>query len=321
MPGLPFFPDQASTIAGRVDTLFVFMLGLATFVTMLVSSLISYFAIKYRRRSPDELPEQIVGSNKLEVLWTVIPLGLAMVVFFWSAGLYLDMSRPPPETLDIYVVGKQWMWQFQHPEGQRELDELHVPMGRAIKLTMTSQDVIHSFYVPAFRVKADVLPGRYTTTWFEATRPGTYHLFCAEYCGTDHSRMTGWVIVMEPAEFQSWLGTSAEAPATVGAKLFQQFGCAACHRADGNGPGPSLVGVFGQPVQLQSGETVIADENYIRESILNPNAKIVAGYQPIMPTFQDRLSEEQLMPLIIHIKSLAGQRPESQPTPVSSPTP
>jgi cytochrome c oxidase subunit II len=231
-----------------------------------------------------------------------------MIMFIWGTSLYVTAYRPPAGALEVFVVGKQWMWKLQHPEGQREIDELHIPMGRPIRLTMTSEDVIHSFFIPAFRIKKDVLPGRYTTIWFEATKPGEYHLFCTQYCGTNHAAMIGRVVVMKPVDYERWLGGAAgESMVSAGERLFQAEGCIGCHRLDGTGPAPSLVGVFGKPVQLQGGETVTADADYIRESILSPMAKIVAGYQPIMPTFQGRLSEEQLLRLIAYIKSLGKQ--------------
>jgi cytochrome c oxidase subunit 2 len=231
-----------------------------------------------------------------------------MVIFVWGARLYVAMSHPPDDALEVAVVGQQWMWKFQYPEGQRAINELHVPVGHPVRLTMTSQDVIHSFYVPAFRIKMDVVPGRYTTTWFEATRPGEYHLFCAEYCGTVHAGMGGRVVVLPPAQYQQWLsgGRDADPMARVGQRLFQELGCEACHRAGSDSRGPSLRGVFGTPVQLQNGEVVRADETYIRESILNPRAKVVAGYPPIMPAFQGQISEEGLLQLIAYIKSLAS---------------
>jgi cytochrome c oxidase subunit 2 len=233
-----------------------------------------------------------------------------MVIFVWGASVFFAMTHPPAGTLDIYVVGKQWMWKFQHLDGQREINELHVPLGRDVKLIATSEDVIHDVFVPAFRIKADVIPGRYVSLWFRATRPGRYHLFCAEYCGTKHSGMTGEVIVMEPAEYQAWLsgGTQGGSLADAGQKLFNELACNTCHRPDAQGRGPVLDGLLGKTVALQSGEMVVADEAYLRESILNPSAKITAGYQPIMPTFQGLVSEEQLLQLIEYVKSLQTQK-------------
>ncbi len=296
------------------------MVGVSIVVVLLIGGSITYFAVKYRRRSPDEIPEQIVGSNRLELAWTVIPLAFFLMIFFWGANIYLNMAQPPPDSMEVYVVAKQWMWKFEHSGGQSEINELHVPLGRPVKLTMTSQDVIHSFFIPDFRVKQDVLPDRYTTVWFQATKTGTYHLFCTQYCGTNHAEMTGSIVVMEPAAFAQWLTGGANAgqsPAAVGASLFQQYGCASCHQPNGHGPGPSLVGVFGSSVTLQDGSHVTADENYVRESILDPAAKIVAGFQPIMPSFRGRLTEDQIVALIAYIQSLAGQ---SQPGAAASGT-
>jgi cytochrome c oxidase subunit 2 len=229
-----------------------------------------------------------------------------MIMFVWGAKLYFGTFYPPEDALEITVVAKQWMWKVQHPEGQSEIDELHIPAGRPIKLLMTSQDVIHDFFVPAFRVKKDVLPGRYTTVWFEATKPGTYRLFCAQYCGTQHSGMVGRIIVMESAEFQTWLGGGAATVSTAGAgeKLFQRLGCVACHLPNDSGRGPALVGLFDKRVQLQGGGSVVADETYIRESILSPQAKVVAGFQPIMPTFKGLISEDGITQIIAYLKSL-----------------
>jgi cytochrome c oxidase subunit 2 len=231
-----------------------------------------------------------------------------MVMFGWGVHLYMTNARPPADTLDITVVGRQWMWKFQHPQGPREINQLHIPVGRPVKLTMASEDVIHSVYVPAFRVKMDVVPGRYTSMWFEATTTGTYHLFCAEYCGTSHAGMIGQVVVMTPADYEAWLsgGATAESPVASGERLFQQLGCQSCHRADAAGRGPALAGLFGQTQRLQSGESVIVDEAYVRESILLPNARIAAGYTPVMPTYQGQISEEGLLQLIAYLRSLGA---------------
>jgi cytochrome c oxidase subunit 2 len=304
--GFPLFPEQASTVAPQVDALYFFLVAVSIFFSALIFLLVAAFAITYRRRSQTEIPEPIEGDLRLELVWTLIPLGLTMVMFIWGASLYFTLSRPPADALEITVVAKQWMWKFQHPTGQREINELHVPAGRPVKLQMASEDVIHSFFVPAFRVKMDVVPGRYTTVWFEATKTGEHHLFCAEYCGTQHAGMIGRVIAMEPVQYQQWLGGAivAEPPQAAGERLFIQLGCNACHRPELQALAPPLEGIFGSPRPLQSGETVIADEAYLRESILNPGAKIVTGYQPIMPTFQGRISEEGLLQIIAYIKSL-----------------
>jgi cytochrome c oxidase subunit II len=310
----PLFPERASTMAVRVDALYFFLLALSAFFAILIAGLIVYYAVRYRRRAADSVGEAIHGGMVLEVTWTVVPLLITMVIFVWGASVYFAMANPPDDTLDIYVVGKQWMWKFQHLDGQREINELHVPVGRNIKLITTSEDVIHDFFVPAFRMKADVLPGRYVSLWFHATKPGRYRIFCAEYCGTQHSGMTGDVIVMEPSEYQTWLsgGAPEGSLASSGEKLFQDLACVTCHRPDAQGRGPVLEGLFGKTVQLQNGETVVADEAYIRESILNPGAKITAGFQPIMPTFQGLITEEQVLELIEYVKSL-GAHPETTP--------
>ena len=308
---LPLFPEQASTTAGQVDALYLFLVLITTFFSLLVALLILFFAIKYQKK-PGRKAEQIHGSTLLEIVWTAIPLGISMVIFVWGAALYFHLERPPSNAMEIYGVGKQWMWKFEHPGGQREINSLHVPTGRPIKVTLISQDVIHDFFVPAFRVKTDVLPNRYTASWFEATQPGTYHLFCSQYCGTKHSGMVGEVVVMKPEEFQTWLesGKAEGSLAANGEKLFQQFGCVTCHRADSGARGPNLEGLYGRPVRLEDNRVVLADDNYIRESILNPNAKIVSGFQPIMPSFQGVVSEEGLLQIIAYIKSLSEQQGE-----------
>jgi len=304
---IPFVPESASTQSGKVDALYFYLSGVTVFFTLLIALAIIFFVIRYRRRTPHEVPRPMAGSHTLEMLWSVIPFVIAMSFFVWGAQIFFANSRPPTDALEVYVVGKQWMWKFQHTTGQREINELHVPVGRKIKLIMATEDVIHDVYIPAFRIKADVVPGKYTTEWFEATKTGRYHLFCAEYCGMNHSGMGGWVVVMEPTEFDNWLSgnVGAQSTATSGHQLFQTLGCASCHGNNGEGGrGPALLGVFNSQVQLASGQTVHGDESYIRESILMPAAKITAGYQPIMPTFQGLVTEEQLLQLIEYVKSL-----------------
>jgi cytochrome c oxidase subunit II len=307
---LPLWPPQGSTSATNLDALFVFLLIITGLVTIGIFIFLTVFAIRFRHSAGREAT-QIEGSAAVETAWSVVPFGIFLVIFIWGTVIYFQERTPPQDSMEIYVVAKQWMWKLQHIEGQREINELHVPVNRDVKLIMTSQDVIHSFFVPAFRMKQDVLPGRYTTLWFHATRSGTYHLFCAEYCGTLHSGMIGQVVVMEPADYETWLaGGGAEGSlASTGQKLFQELGCGSCHRSDTQGRGPNLVGVFGKPVQLEDGRTVLADENYIRESLLNPGAKIVSGFKNIMPTFQGVVSEEQLLALIAYIKSLRTSQP------------
>jgi cytochrome c oxidase subunit 2 len=317
--GTPLFPESASTIAGRVDALYFFLVAIAAFFSLLIAGLIVYYAIRFRRRSADSVGARIHGGLVLEITWTVIPLLITMVIFIWGASVFFAMATPPGETLNIYVVGKQWMWKFQHLDGQREINELHVPVGRPVKLIMTSEDVIHDFFVPAFRVKADVVPGRYTHVWFEPTKPGRYHLFCAEYCGTRHSGMTGSVVVLEPEAYQVWLsgGVQEGSLAAAGEKLFNDLACNTCHRPDARGRGPVLNTLFGETQILHNGERVIVDEAYLRESILQPGAKITAGYQPVMPTFQGLVTEEGLLELIEYVKSLKTQTPTPAPRPLT----
>jgi cytochrome c oxidase subunit 2 len=313
---VPFIPERASTFADRVDGLYFYLVGLTTFFVLLISLTIIFFVIRYRRRSQSEIPRPIAGSHKLEILWSVIPFLIAMSIFVWGASVYFTQYRMPKDALEVYVVGKQWMWKIQHTTGQREINELHIPVGRKIKLIMTTEDVIHDFFVPAFRTKADVVPGRYTMLWFEATKPGRYHLFCAEYCGTNHSGMGGWVIAMNQTDFDQWLagGENQESAVSAGQKLFQSQGCISCHGANGEGgKGPSLVGVFGSKVKLEGGAIVEADEEYIRNSIRNPQSQIVEGYtQPLMPTFfKEQLDEEHLLQLLAYIKSLTPANAQS----------
>lgn len=304
----PLFPEQASTIASGVDGVYFLLVGLSLFFAVVVLFFILFFAIKYRRDSRAERSGLVFESRTLEFIWLFVPLVLGLGVFVIQAKAYFDLYRPPINALEIYIVGRQWMWKAQHPEGQDEINKLHVPVNRPVRLIMTSQDVIHSFYIPAFRVKQDVLPDHYTSIWFEATQPGTYHLFCAEYCGTDHAEMGGSVIVMPEAEYQQWLtDDSGNVPlAEAGEAQFQQLGCATCHRTDNQGRGPSLVGLFGQEVELEGRQTVTADEEYLRESIVNPQVRIVAGYPSIMPTYQGQISDERLQQIVAYLKSLAA---------------
>jgi len=302
---LPLWPDRASTIAGQVDALYIYLVLVSAVMTLLIFVAVAVLAIKYRRR-PGVLPHPIEGSPILEISWSVIPFGVMITFFIWGAVIFFKERTPPTNSTEVYVDAKQWMWKIEHMEGQREINELHVPVGQNVKMILTSQDVIHSFYVPAFRIKQDVLPGRYTTAWFHPTKAGIYHLFCAEYCGSQHSGMIGQVVVLEPAQYEAWLGGGAASGsmASNGQNIFQQLGCSTCHRADTQGRGPDLAGLFGKPVQLEDGRVVTADENYIRESILTPGAKIVSGFKPIMPVFQGLVSEEQLNALVAYVKSL-----------------
>jgi cytochrome c oxidase subunit II len=315
MFGIPLFPERASTIAGEVDALYFFLVGLSVVMSVLIATLVVSFAVKFHRRHADEVGAQVHGGLVLELAWTFVPFVIAMVIFFWGAKVYFVMASPPSETLNIYVVGKQWMWKVQHTTGQREINQLHLPVGRPVKLIMTSEDVIHNFSIPAMRVKADVIPGRFVQIWFEPSKPGTYQIFCAEYCGTQHSGMIGQVVVMDASEYQTWLsgGEGEGSLASTGEKLFADLACNTCHRPDSRGRGPVLQNVFGHPVQLHDGTIVTADENYLRESILTPAAKLTAGYQPVMPAFQGLVSEEQLLALIEYVKSLSAQRETANP--------
>jgi cytochrome c oxidase subunit 2 len=323
--GLTLFPEQASSFAADVDALYFFIVAISAFFGIAVAVSVIYFGVKYRRRHEGEVGARIEGNLALELLWSVIPTIIVMVMFGWGASVYYHLRRMPDEGLQVYAVGKQWMWKFQHLEGQREINELHVPLGRPVKVTMTSEDVLHSLYFPTFRQKMDVIPGRYTTLWFEASKVGTYHIFCAEYCGTNHSRMIGQVVVMEPAAYQAWLAGGGEGSlAQRGAALFQQLACNSCHLDSGQGRGPSLHNIFERPVDLQDGSSVIVDEAYLRESILNSQAKVVRGFQPLMPTFQGLISEEGVVALIEHVKSLSptATTPGAQALPASAgPTP
>jgi cytochrome c oxidase subunit 2 len=313
---LPLWPEAASAVATDVDHLYIYLTLVSAVMSVLIFGTIFVFALKYRRRG-DEVPEAMHGSWKLEVTWSVIPFLVMLTFFWWGAKIYFLNATPPPDAIDVYAVGKQWMWKLQYPGGQREINELHVPIGRPVKITLASEDVIHSFFIPALRVKHDVVPGHYDIMWFNATKPGRYHLFCAEYCGTEHSGMVGWVTVMQPADYENWLngGGPVGSMAQQGERLFEQLGCSTCHLLDRQGRSPSMRGLYGSRVQLSDGKTVLADAPYIRESILNPNAKIVTGYHPnVMPSFQGQISEEGILQLIVYIKSLAAPSTPGTPT-------
>jgi len=311
----PLLPVQASTVAPEVDALYWTWVAISAVSALLIAVAVFYFFIRYQRRKSGQIGHQDHGSTTLEIVWSVIPLVIVLIMFVWGTKVFFDQSRPPSNAVEYFATGKQWMWKFQHPTGKREINELHVPVGRPIKLTMISEDVIHSLFVPAFRVKADVLPGRYTTLWFQATKVGEYHLFCAEYCGTEHSLMGGTVYVMEPDDYEAWL---AKAPGSgdqlaTGEQLFQRFACNTCHFDGPRARGPNLEGVFGSTVKLADGSTLTADEDYVRESILTPKAKVVAGFEPLMPTFQGQVTEDQLLQLIQYVKSLGDKGAKSTP--------
>ncbi len=313
---LELFPDAASTVAGRIDALYFFLLAMAgTAVTGIFSALI-LFAVRYRRRRGHRA-RQLEGSMPLEVFWSAVPVILWVAIFVWGAKLYSEVTTPPSEGMEFSVTAKQWMWKIQHPSGQREINSLHVPLGEPVILTMISEDVIHSFYVPAFRIKQDVLPGRrtelglqgYTRIWFQATKVGSYHLFCAEYCGTKHSQMIGEVVVMDPSDYQDWLSGQPAGgdPIEAGRVLFENLRCATCHAADSAQRGPDLAGRFGKDVRLEGGETVLFDENYVRESILDPKRALSAGFTPQMPTYAGQVTEAQIQQLVAYLKSLSPE--------------
>jgi cytochrome c oxidase subunit II len=305
LSAIPIFPAQASTFAADVDRLYFLILGVTSFFAIAVVIFVAIFAIKYKDDSGTKVGAAIHGSIPLELAWSFIPFVISIGIFAYATVVYFELVRPPAETLQIYSTGKRWMWRFQHINGRAEINELHVPKGRPVKITFTSEDVLHDIYIPAFRVKADAIPGRYSEIWFEPSQTGDFHLFCAEYCGTKHSGMIGRVVVMEPNDYQAWLSGSDGQPMAVrGQQLFQQLACVTCHLNDGSGRGPSLAGVYGSKVELANGSGVVADDGYIRESILTPQMKLVSGYQPLMPTFQGLINEEGVMSLIEYIKSL-----------------
>ena len=305
---VPLFPDQASTFAWQVDALYFYLILVSVAFTIPIVVAIFFFALKYRETERFATPEEMHGSMVLETVWSIIPFVVSMTIFLGGAIVYFNQYTAPEDAMQIYVVGKQWMWKMQHETGQREINELHVPLGRVIKLTMTTEDVIHDFGLPEFRTKADVVPGRYAYLWFTPTKPGKYHIFCMEYCGLNHSGMGGWVYVMEQSDFDNWLSgnVSGQTPVEEGKDLFtNKLGCASCHAGGPAQRGAKLENVYMTDVKLVGGATVKADENYIRNSILNPASQVVEGFQPIMPTFKGQVTEEQLNALVAYIKSLS----------------
>jgi cytochrome c oxidase subunit 2 len=329
LPNAPLFPPQASEMARDIDLLFFTVLGITILFSSLIAFFIFYFMVRYKRSSPNQVGLYMKeGHNTmiLEATWIIVPLFIALGIFAWGARIYFAAARPPPDAKQFYVVGKQWMWKIEHPGGRREINELHVPRGQSVKLKMTSEDVVHSFFIPALRVKNDVIPGRYTTMWFNADTVGTYHLFCTQYCGTEHSRMVGRVIVMEPDDYERWMGGGSPGPASgtaSGEDLFTAKACHTCHRTDSTARAPMLWGLIGKTVHLEGGQTMTADETYIRESIVNPAAKIVSGYQPIMPTYRGQLSEEEIIQLVQYVSSLkqpvGGETLPGETGPASAP--
>jgi cytochrome c oxidase subunit 2 len=305
------FPPQASTSAYQVDSLYLVLTLVSLFFMTIVFLPILYFCIKYRRGSPADRSNPSSGSNLLEVGWTTLPTLMGLGLFAWGALDYFRIERQPGDAIDVQVVGKQWMWKIQHAEGKREINELHIPVDRTIALTMTSQDVIHSFFIPAFRVKQDVVPGKYTSQWFKPTRTGEYHIFCSQYCGTDHSHMIGRVVVMQPQAYERWLKTGEQKESIVraGQRLFHDRGCSGCHAPNSTFHAPLLEGLYRKPVPLADRTVVTADDQYLRDSILQPAKQISAGYDNIMPSFSGHLSEEEIMQLIAYLKAIGQQEP------------
>ncbi len=328
------FPEQASSLAPHIDMLYFALVAVSLVFVVVICVLIAVFAFKYRRRPGNEIAQEVHEHHLMEVGWSLIPLFLGLILFAWGAKLFLQIYSQPENPIEIFGVGKQWMWKFQHPDGRREINDLHVPTGRPVKMTLISQDVIHSFYVPAFRVKQDVVPMRYSSTWFEATEEGIYHLFCAEFCGTEHSRMVGRVIVTSPEAYQAWLASplieggsprdakmmnagrggeaasmaAASDPGAKGRAVMEAQGCVACHQVGNTTLAPALEGIYGTKVELENGKVVTVDDNYIRESILQSTAKIVKGYQPVMPAYQGLVKEEEVKAVIDYIKATSGSK-------------
>lgn len=306
---VPLFPDAASTFAWQVDYLYFYLIIVSVVFTIPIVVAIFVFSVKYREKEKFATGAEIHGSMVLETVWSIIPFVVSMTIFLGGAYVYYNQFRMPEDATEIYVVGKQWMWKIQHGTGQREINEMHVPVGTKIKLTMTTEDVLHDFSIPAFRTKMDVVPGRYTYLWFEATKPGKYHLYCAEYCGLNHSGMGGYVYVMEKSDFADWLAGSeaGQTPVEQGRELFEnKLGCASCHAGGPQQRGAKLEGIYGKEISLVGGQKVTANDEYLRNSILNPGAQVVEGFAPIMPTFKGQVTEEQLVSLVAYIKSLSG---------------
>ena len=311
---IPVHPEQASEFAAEIDPLYFVLWGLTILFTLIVAAMVTIFRIRYRKGTKVDRSNPPSHNGFLEASWSIIPLFLSLIVFVWGARLYADAYKVPDNAIPIYVIGKQWMWHIQHQNGRRENNELHVPVGRAVKLNMISQDVIHSFFIPAFRMKRDVLPGTYTNAWFKATKPGKYHIFCAEYCGTQHSNMIGSVYVMEPDDYQRWLDTPYEKSGNEveqtraltlveqGKEVWDTNQCGNCHGSESKRRGPSLVGIYGKPRQMADGTVRTADDTYLREAIINPNKHVTAGYAPLMPEYS-QLKEDQILKLIAYIRS------------------
>ena len=302
---LEFWPTAASASAVEADHLILSFTVLTLFLTAPIFISFTYFAIRYRRGVKADRRHDEVRSSAIEMTWMIGPFVLTLFFFAWGAQLFMHHKTLPAGGLQIDAIGRQWMWKFQHPGGQSEIDDLHVPVGQDVIMHMISQDVIHAFYLPALRIQMDVLPDRYTNLWFKADKVGSYHLLCSEYCGTDHSVMGGTITVMEPADYQRWLGASGSdmSLASAGEELFQSYGCSGCHQGQSTVRAPSLVGLYGKPVPMEDGRTVVADDSYIRDKILNPNDNLVAGYKQVMPAFKGVIAEDDLLRLVAYIKS------------------
>ncbi len=299
------FPAEASTIAPYTDELYFFLILMSLVGMALVLALLFGFSLKYRREK-NPVATQVEGSTLLEATWTIIPLAIFLLVFVWGGLLYFRIYSPPANAMNIYIVGKQWMWKAEHPGGQHEINALHVPTGRPVQLTMISQDVFHSFSIPDFRIKREVIPGRYSTVWFNATTPGTYHIFCTQYCGTQHAGMIGEVTALTPDDYEKWLkeSTSGMSLAQNGERLFASMGCNACHSGNAAARGPNLAGVYGSRLTMTDGSQVLVNDAYLRDAILNPSQHVTAGFAPIMPTYQGQISEDGLIDLVEYIKQM-----------------
>ena len=313
MNGIAFHPDVASTLAPQVDLLFYSLLAFSFALGIFLTFLVVRYAIRYRRGSTADRSGSRSRNLVMEIAWTSATTIIAFVLFGWGAVLFVQRDHPPANSIEISGIGRQWMWQFEHAEGRRELNELHVPLGQPVVVHLASQDVIHSLFIPAFRVKQDAVPGMATSLWFEATKTGTFDLFCAEFCGTQHSEMRGHVIVMPQAEYSKWLsqGPTTQSLAAQGETLFRALGCSGCHGPNSSVRAPDLSGVYGHPVALASRRTVIADDAYLRNSILQPTKDIAAGYEPIMPSFDGLIEEADLSKLIAYLKSLSPEEGSS----------
>lgn len=304
---------QASGFAGRIDSLFGTLLALSGVVALGVFAVMIWFCVKYHHGSAADRSGDSHRHLGIELAWTLVPMAMFIGLFAWSVRLWVVLRTPPADATPVYVLARQWMWKVEHAGGQREINTLHVPLGQPVRLVMTSQDVIHSFYVPAFRVKQDVLPGRYTELWFTATKTGTFDLYCAEFCGTDHSRMGGRVVVMAPTVFAQWLqGHAGTGLAVQGAALFRRLGCSGCHDPRSGVHAPDLDGLYGSTVALADGSRVRADERYLHDSITLPQSQVAAGYAPVMPSYQGRIDESDLLALVAYLKS-RGTHPEENP--------